>query len=65
MRHRLGHLARGGLGTGGHRVLPGCRVALVALAANRFTVADPADARMMDLAGFDAQILAAFLEGSL
>eukprot|EP01052_Picozoa_sp_SAG31_P019513 SAG31_NODE_1426_length_8393_cov_3.363275_2_plen_812_part_00 len=48
--------------------IPECRVVVVALSANRFTVADPADPLMMDMAGFDAsspQILAAFLEGFL
>lgn len=48
--------------------LPGTRVVVVGLAANRFTVADPEDPLMLDMAGFDSaspQILAAFLEGAI
>jgi 60 kDa SS-A/Ro ribonucleoprotein len=48
--------------------LPEARVVVVALSASRFTVAEPDDPRMLDMAGFDAaspQILAAFLEGAI
>jgi 60 kDa SS-A/Ro ribonucleoprotein len=50
------------------RVNPGARLAVVAMTANDVSIADPADAGMLDLAGFDAAgpgLLADFGRGEL